>query len=65
MKWIYAEVRNVNDKPLASYKINPNYIIAVDLNERKLIIRDFSHALYYNEEDDDLILKLIKDQTDE
>lgn len=65
MKWIYAEVRNVNDKPLASYKINPNYIIAVDLNERKLVVRDFEYSLYYNEEDDDLILTLIKDQTDE
>ena len=65
MKWIYAELRNVNDRPLASYKINPNYIIAVDLNERKLIIRDFEYVLYYNEEDDDSIFKLIKDQTDE
>ena len=65
MKWIYAEVRNVNDKPLSSYKINPNYIIAVDLNERKLIVRDFKYSLYYNEEDDNLILKLIKDQIDE
>lgn len=65
MKWIYAELRNVNDRPLASYKINPNYIMAVDLNERKLIIKDFAHPLYYNAEDDNLILKLIKDQTDE
>ena len=65
MKWIYAELRNVNDRPLSSYKINPNYIMAVDLNERKLIIRDFTHPLYYNEEDDDSILKLIEDQTDE
>ena len=65
MKWIYAELRNVNDCPLASYKINPNYIIAVDLNERKLIIKDFTDPLYYNVEDDNLILKLIKDQTDE
>lgn len=65
MKWIYAELRNVNDRPLASYKINPNYIMAVDLNERKLIIKDFADPLYYNEEDENLILKLIKDQTDE
>ena len=62
MKWIYAEVRNVNDKPLASYKINPNYIIAVDLNKRQLIVKDFEPPLYYTEEDDDLILKLIKDE---
>lgn len=62
MKWIYAEVRNVNDHPVASYKINPNYIIAVDLNERQLIIKDFEDPLYYTEEDDNLILKLIKDE---
>ena len=62
MKWIYAELRNAIDRPLASYKINPNYIIAVDLNERQLIIKDFEDPLYYNEEDDDLILKLIKDE---
>lgn len=62
MKWIYAELRNVNDRPLASYKINPNYIIAVDLNERQLIIKDFEDPLYYNQEDDNLILKLIKDE---
>ena len=65
MEWIYAELRNVNDHPLASYKINPNYIIAVDINERKLIIKDFEYPLYYNKEDDNLILKLIKNQTDE
>ena len=62
MKWIYAEVRNVIDRPLASYKINPNYIIAVDLNERQLVVKDFEDPLYYTEEDDDLILKLIKDE---
>ena len=38
MKWIYAELRNVNDHPLASYKINPAFIVAVNLNEQKLII---------------------------
>jgi hypothetical protein len=50
MKWIYAELRNVNDKPLASYRINPSYIMAVDLNERRLIIKDFEHPLYYSKE---------------
>jgi hypothetical protein len=65
MKWIYAELRDVNDRPLSSYRINPNYIMAVDLNERKLIIRDLAHPLYYNQEDDNLILKLIENQTNE
>lgn len=59
MKWIYAELRNVNDHPLASYRINPSYIMAVDLNDRKLIIKDFDHPLYYTEEWDDEIYNLV------
>ena len=59
MKWIYAELRNVNDRPIASYKINPNFIMAVDLNKRQLILKDFQHPLNYNEEDEEQILKLI------
>ena len=58
MKWIYAELRNVNDRPLESYKINPAYIMAVDFNKCKLIIRDFEHPLYYNKEDEKQILNL-------
>ena len=59
MKWIYAELRNVNDHPLASYRINPSYIMAVDLNDRKLIIKDFEHPLYYTKEWDDEIYNLV------
>lgn len=59
MKWIYAELRNVNDRPIASYRINPNFIMAVDLNKRQLILKDFQHPLNYNEEDEEQILKLI------
>jgi len=59
MKWIYAEVRNVNDRPLASYKINPAFIMAVDLNAQKLIIKEFEHPLYYNKEDESQIINLI------
>ena len=59
MKWIYAELRNVNDHPLESYKINPNFIMAVNLNKRELIIKDFQHPLNYNEEDEEQILNLI------
>ena len=62
MKWIYAELRNVNDNPVSSYKINPVYIMAVDLNEQKLIIKDFTHPLYYNKEDENLIFQLINDE---
>lgn len=59
MKWIYAELRNVNDKLLASYRINPSYIIAVDLNDRKLIIKDFEHPLYYSKEWDEEVYNLV------
>jgi hypothetical protein len=59
MKWIYGELRNVNDKPLASYRINPSYIMAVDLNDRKFIIKDFEHPLYYPKEWDDEIYNLV------
>ena len=59
MKWIYAELRNVNDKPLASYRINPSYIMAVDLNERKLIIKDYEYPLYYSKEWDDEVYDLV------
>lgn len=61
MKWIYAELRNVNDVPLSSYRINPSYIMAINLNERKLIIRDFEHPLYYSKEWDDEVYNLIDD----
>lgn len=59
MKWIYAELRNVNDRPLASYKINPAFIVAVDLNEQKLIIKELEHPLYYCKEDEPQIINLI------
>ena len=59
MKWIYAELRNDYECPLASYRINPNFIMAVNLNERELIIKDFQHPLNYNEEDEEQILNLI------
>lgn len=59
MKWIYAELRDVNDYPIASYRINPKYVMAVNLNEQKLIIKDFEHPLYYTEGSEELILKLI------
>jgi hypothetical protein len=65
MKWIYGKLKNANDRPLSSYKINPNYIIAVDFNERELIVKDFETPLYYDEEDDYLILQLINGQTNE
>lgn len=59
MKWIYGELRNVLDLPIDSYKINPTYIMAVDLNKHRIILKDFEHPLYYNKEDEEQILKLI------
>ena len=59
MKWIYGELRNVNDVLLASYRINPTYIMAVDLNERKIIIKDFKNPLYYTKEWDEEVYNLV------
>ena len=59
MEWIYGERRSVTDKKAGSYKINPAYIIAVDLNHRELIVKDFPCPLYYNDHDEDSIIKLI------
>lgn len=59
MKWIYAELRNIYDVPLETYKINPAYIMAVNLNKQQIIIRDFQHPLNYREEDEEKILKLM------
>ena len=51
MKWIYGEIRNISDKPVQTYRINPRYIIAVDLNERKMIVDGLAEkTLYYSKE---------------
>ena len=60
MKWIYGEVRNISNEVLKTYRINPKYIVAVDLNNRELIVEGLvDKTLYYSKEFDDEICSII------
>ena len=60
MKWIYGEVRNISNKVLKTYRINPRYIVAVDLNNRELIVQGLvDKTLYYSKEFDDEVYSII------
>ena len=60
MKWIYGEVRNISNKALKTYRINPKYIVAVDLNNRELIVEGLvDKTLYYSKEFDDEVYNII------
>lgn len=60
MKWIYGEIRSIYNQAIQSYRINPRYIIAVDLNDRKMIVDGLNEkVLYYPKEYDDEIYNLV------
>lgn len=61
MNWIYGSVQpNASNKTSSnSYKINPADIVAVDLNNKSFISKTLG-ILYYLEEDEPQILKLIE-----
>jgi len=61
MNWIYGSVQpNASNKTsLNSYKVNPTDIVAVDLNNKSFISKTLG-ILYYLEEDEPQILKLIE-----
>lgn len=60
MKWIYGEIRNIYNQPIQSYRINPRYIIAVDFNERKIVVDGLNEKiLYYPKEYDDEIYNIV------
>lgn len=60
MKWIYGEIRSVSNKIMQTYRINPRYIIAIDLNERKMIVEGLSEKiLYYSKEYDEEIYNIV------
>ena len=60
MKWIYGEVRNISNKVLKTYRINPRYIVAVDLNKRELIVEGLmDKVLYYPKEYDEEMYNII------
>lgn len=60
MKWIYGEVRNISNKVLKTYRINPRYIVAVDLNKRELVVEGLmDKILYYPKEYDEEMYNII------
>lgn len=65
MKWIYGAVMSAANTVMYSYKINPRYIIAVDLNRHIMIVKDMDDILKYNEEDEALIMKLLRGNGDD
>lgn len=59
--WISGDIFNDSGKHMRSYLINPEYIIAIDLNDRRMMVKDFKsiYPLYYSKEDEHLILDLV------
>ena len=60
MKWIYGEIRNIYNQSIQSYRINPRYIIAIDLNDRKIVVDGLNEkVLYYPKEYDEEIYNIV------
>jgi hypothetical protein len=59
MKWIYGAVMSAAGTVMHSYRLNPKYIIAVDLNNQAMVVNGMKDIFTYREEDEELILKLI------
>ena len=59
MKWIYGETNDILLGETRSFKVNPKYIIAADLNKRILLIQDLDFPLHYTEDWDDVICDLV------
>ena len=65
MKWIYGAVMSVAETVMYSCRLNPKYIIAVDLNIRTMVVNGMKDIFTYKEEDEELILKLIGEDEDD
>ena len=59
MKWIYGETHNVLLGETRTYKINPKYVIAVDLNKRVMLVQDIDCPIYYTEDWDNIIYDMV------
>ena len=59
MKWIYGETNDILLGKTRSFKVNPKYIIAADLNKRILLIQDLDFPLHYTEDWDDVVSDLV------
>ena len=65
MKWIYGAVMSAADTVMYSYRINPKYIKAIDLNKHTMIVDGMDHIFTYDEKDEEIILKLIGGDEDD
>ena len=65
MKWIYGAVMSAAETVMYSCKLNPKYIIAVDLNNQTMVVDGMKDTFTYREEDEELILKLIGENEDD
>lgn len=65
MKWIYGEARDILLEKTVSYKINPKYIIAADLNKRVLLVQDLDFPLHYTEDWDKVVYDLVMDSKED
>lgn len=65
MKWIYGAVMSMAGTVMYSYRLNPKYIIAVDLNNQTMVVDGMEESFKYREEDEELILKLIGEDEDD
>ena len=65
MKWIYGAVMSVTGKVMYSCRLNPKYIVAVDLNNQTMVVKGMKDIFTYREEDEELILKLIGEDEDD
>ena len=65
MKWIYGAVMSVTGKVMYSCRLNPKYIVAVDLNNQTMVVDEMKDIFTYREEDEELILKLIGEDEDD
>lgn len=59
MKWIYGAVMSVAGTIMYSCRLNPKYIVAIDRNNRTMVVNGMKDIFTYREEDEELILKLI------
>ena len=65
MKQIYGAVMSAARTVMYSCRLNPKYIIAVDLNNQTMIVNGMKDIFTYRKEDEELILKLIGGNEDD
>lgn len=64
MQWIYGATLNISNQPVKSYLFNPDYIVAIDMNNRTMLIKDFKESYHYRAEDEGKIMALLSGRID-